>query len=96
MALAGPFNVLQGTPFFVNSTPWNLCVTLTFQGSNVDNTNGVAITQNGTSVTNVHSGQTVTVIFNVPSGGTLSNLLTDTGATMGVTYEVENIDWGRG
>ncbi len=95
-----PNNILQGVPFFQNTIPQNVAVTLTFfstigQGGTAPIQNVPAGSTSGPTVLTIQAGQIITAVFDVgKDGGFLVNNGSNPGAAALVSYQVDDIDWG--
>ena len=95
-------------PIFQNFLPLNVAVTLTITNSSsvITNTAAFAVapagsalpfTDQAATIFTVYANQTVTVTFDVPTGGFIcNNNASAIGLVPTLTYEVEDILWGRG
>jgi len=101
-----PNQIIEGVafPFYKNLCPVNVVVTLTFVGNPVGGqtaniANGPAGSAGGDpTVLTVAPQQTVTASFDVAANGGLlyENTAALAGTLMGVTYQVEDMLWGKG
>ena len=95
-------------PIFVNSASTSVMVTMTFQAVLANAVPWVVYQYQpggalgafpyGTAITEVTPGQTVTTVFDVPSTGRVycTGLPHRFGFPTGLTYEVEDLLWGKG
>jgi hypothetical protein len=95
-------------PIFVNSAPTSVMVTLTFQAVLANALPWMAYQYKpsgalgtfpyGTAIAEVYPGQTVTTVFDVPSTGRIycARIPHRFGELAGLTYEVEDLLWGKG
>ena len=110
--LPSPWTVVQSTeldvlPVFVNSTPVSVMLTLTFQAALADAlpwivyqyvpSHTLGTFPYGAAIVQVDPGQTVTTVFDVPPKGRIYCApVPRFGVPSVLTYEVEDLLWGRG
>jgi hypothetical protein len=101
------WNIVDGPsfPVFFNSAPVNVIVTLTFQANQNGPTDGGPIfnappgttsTSGLTPIVSIFPNQTITVSFDVAADGGFVFYGSGGGVSSYVTFELENILWGRG
>ena len=95
-------------PVFVNSTPVSVTITLTFQAEPANAlpwivyqyvpSHTLGTFPYGEAIVEVVPGQTVTTVFDVPSTGRIycARIPHRFGELAGLTYEVEDLLWGKG
>jgi len=98
------FNLYEGLPIFQNTAPVSLVVTLTFSATAALTAGSVGfqVVPAGTALPiiggnplfSIYPKQTMTVVFDVPSGSIVVAL--NNNNPVYVTWELENILWGRG
>ena len=104
VAISTEFNVY---PIFVNSTKTSVMITLTFQAEVSGNllwtvyqytpSQTLGTFPYGAAIVEVNQGQTVTTVLDVPSTGRIYGRPgPHFGAPSVLTYEVEEILWGKG
>jgi len=110
--LPNPWTVAESSqlniyPIFVNSTKISVMLTLTFQADvsgdllwtvyQYTPSQTLGTFPYGAAIVEVNLGQTVTTVFDVPSTGRIYGVPgPHFGAPSVLTYEVEEILWGRG